>query len=158
MRHDVGQGCRDNEATEINHAGFFTDDDQHLVSQTSGQPCFCEYQSDHDRGKDEHDRGHHEIRKCIPGRTDQEQRLQDPDGQAGDADGNHLEDPPGAGQQKYGDGPLGLPGQREMLARGIHRIGPGRCPINHRKENNAQEKKPHLFPVDISRCRHIVIH
>jgi hypothetical protein len=147
--HDVGQGGGDHKAAQIDHAGFFTHDDQHFIGQALGQAGFGEHQPDHDRCKNEHHRGHHEIRKGIPGRTNQEHGLQYADGQTGDADGHHLENPPGGGQQKYGNGPFAFAGHSNACP-GDPRHRARAATSKPRKKTMPNKRNPCFFPVDVT--------
>ncbi len=117
--HDVGQGSGENKTPQVDHAGFFTHNSQHFVCDAAGQPRFREDQANNDGAEDKQYAGVHEILEGIFGRADKEKYLQDPDGQAGHADGHHFEDPPGSGQQKYRQGTLAFRRKRKGFPFGI---------------------------------------
>ena len=138
MGHDEGEGSGHDEAAEIDTAGFLADQDEHLVGQPLGEPGLGEDHADDDRSEDEPDRGVHELLEGQFGaadggvaanehdvRTDQEQHLDDCDGDAGDPDRDHLEDPPHGGQQKQTERRLALAVELEGLPHRIDGIGPG---------------------------------
>ncbi len=145
--HDVGEGRGDHVATQQDHAGAIPHHLQHLVGQAPGEAGLCENHADHNGSENEEHGRIHEVLEGHLGRPHQEKYLESPDEQAGDADGHHLEDPPGAGPQEDGDGRLAFPGKREVLAHGIHRIGPGRGQIDQHEEKNTSEHEGEPLPV-----------
>ncbi len=137
--HDKGQGGGHDEAAEVDAARLLADQDQHFVGQTLGQSGFGEDHADDDRSEDEPDRGVHELLEGELGaadrrittdhhdvRADQEERLDDRDGDAGDTDWHHLEDPPHGGKQKQTEGRLALRAELECLSHRVDGVGPWR--------------------------------
>ncbi len=111
VRHDESQGRSHDETAQVDHAGPLPHQPQHLVGQAPGQPRLGEDHSDHEGADDEPDGGVHEIGERVPGRTNQEEGLNHPDGDGRDADGHHLRHPPGGRQEEEAHGQLTLPAQ-----------------------------------------------
>jgi hypothetical protein len=145
--HDVGQGRGDHEAPEVDHAGLFPHDGEHLVGEPAGQSGLGEDHADDQGREDEEHRRVHEVLESLACRPDHEEDLEHADGQAGHPDGDHLEDPPDAGQEKDREGPLALGTQDEMFARGIHGVGPGWAEVDAKKEDKAKSKEKDAVPV-----------
>jgi hypothetical protein len=98
MGHDVGQQGGHHETAQIDPAGALPHDHQHFIGQALGQAHLGEHHADGQGTENEEDRGIHEILEGLVGRTDKEKGLDHADQQTGDADGQHFEDPEGAGQ------------------------------------------------------------
>jgi hypothetical protein len=125
MGHEVGEGRGHDEAAEIDHAGLLADDGQHLVGHALGQAALGEYQADDDGAEDKEHRGVHEVLEGHLGLADEKHRLGHADGDAGDADGQNLEDPPGGGQGEDRQSTLAFVAEGEVLAHRVDGIRPG---------------------------------
>jgi hypothetical protein len=128
--HDVGQRGGENKTPQVDHAGLFTHNAQHFIGDPAGQPGFGKHQPHHNGAEDKQHAGVHEIFEGIFGRADEEKHLKHPDGQAGHADGDHLEHPPCGGQQKDRQAPFAFRGERKGFSLGIDGVRPGRGIIN----------------------------
>jgi hypothetical protein len=74
-----------------------------------------------------------------------------PDGQAGHTDGDHLEHPPGAGQQKDCQSAFAFRGERKTFSLGIDGVRPGRGGINKGEQQYANSHEQIFFPVEAIR-------
>ncbi len=150
MGHDVGQKGRDHKAAQIDHGRSLSHDHEHLEGQAFGDADLGEYRADDQGSENEEHRRIHEILERICCRPDKKQGLDDPDGDTGHADGQHLENPPGPGQKKQGQGPLALLAQDKMLACRIDGIRPGGRIIHPDEQKDPCEQKNE--PPPVKRC------
>ena len=99
----MGQGRREYETAEIDHAGLFADDGQHFIGDPPGQTRLGKNRADYDGTENKKNGG---IHKVVEGRfrgTYKKQGLKQADSQAGNPDGHDFEHPPCGGKQKYCD-------------------------------------------------------
>ena len=161
MGHDEGQGGGHDEAAEVDEARSLAHQHEHFVGQPLGQPGLREDHTDDDRSEYEPDRRVHELlegqlraadRSMAANQhdvgTDQKQHLDDGDRDAGDADRNHLEDPPHRGQEKQPERRLALLAELEGFPHRVDGIRPRRRQINGEEQRYPKKDEEQALPVN----------
>ncbi len=148
MGHDEGHCRGHGERTQVDMCGSLADQAQHRVGHAMGEAGYRKCLADDDRPNDEPDGRVQIVGKRSPRVANQKKRLDDRDGNAGDADRHDLEHPPGRRQPEQAECELALGREFKRLAHRVH----GRREVRHEecgsKNDQAEIDGEHPLEVD----------